>query len=102
MDTEKRKRKEVTRTVGLRVRVTPEEQKRIENRAILSGMGRSEFIRQSCLGAPIYEVLSKEDRQTLTGLSRNLNQLLAFAHQGYVHAVQVQDVLEQVRKILKK
>ncbi len=99
---EKKGRKAVTRTVGLRARVTKEEYSRIQDRAILAGMSVSEYIRQTALGAPIYEVLSKEERQTLTGLSRNLNQLLAFAHKGYVHARQVEEVLAAVKQVLKK
>ncbi len=98
---EKKKRKAITRNVGIRARVSQQEYDQILTQAQRSGLSLSEYIRQTSLGVELNPVLSKEDRKLLVGLHQKLNEYLAFMEKGYVHQEGIQLVLKQLEKLLK-
>lgn len=84
------------------IRVTEEEMAIIKAKADLSGLKVSEYLRRLGKGLEVSARLSQEERKTLVGIGRNLNQLTAYAHKGHLYHDQINLLIERIKEILIK
>ncbi|MCF2495617.1 plasmid mobilization protein [Dyadobacter chenhuakuii] len=94
------KRENKNRTIPLRV--TNHEYASIKSKATLAGLSVSEYLRKLGTGHPVQARFDKDEKRNLQGIGTNLNQLAAFANKGYFYQKSITEVLEELKRILKK
>jgi predicted DNA binding CopG/RHH family protein len=94
------KRENKDRTIPLRV--TQHEYASIKSKATLAGLSVSEYLRKLGTGHPVQARFDKDEKRNLQGIGTNLNQLAAFANKGYFYQKPITEVLEELKRILKK
>lgn len=94
------KRENKNRTIPLRV--TQHEYASIKSKAALAGLSVSEYLRKLGTGHPVQARFDKDEKRNLQGIGANLNQLAAFANKGYFYQKPITEVLEELKRILKK
>lgn len=83
------------------LRVNQQEYETIKAKATLTGLSVSQYLRKLGMNHPVKARFDDEEKRNLRGIGRNLNQLTAFAHKGYVDEKPLQEVLEKLKNILK-
>ena len=94
------KRENKNRTIPLRV--TEHEYASIKSKATLAGLSVSEYLRKLGTGHPVQARFDKDEKRNLQGIGTNLNQLAAFANKGFFYQKPITEVLEELKRILKK
>jgi predicted DNA binding CopG/RHH family protein len=88
------------RTIPLRV--TQQDYVKIKSKATLAGLSVSEYLRKLGTGHPVQARFDKDEKRNLQGIGTNLNQLAAFANKGFFYQKPITEVLEELKRILKK
>lgn len=83
------------------LRVNQQEYETIKAKATLAGLNVSRYLRKLGMNHPVKARFDEEEKRNLRGIGRNLNQLTAFAHKGYVYEKPLLEVLEKLKTILK-
>jgi len=94
------KRENKDRTIPLRV--THRDYATIKSKATLAGLSVSEYLRKLGTGHPVQARFDKDEKRNLQGIGTNLNQLAAFANKGFFYQKPITEVLEELKRILKK
>lgn len=84
------------------LRVTQRQLVMIKSKAKLAGLSVSEYLRKLGTGHPVQARFDKDEKRNLQGIGTNLNQLAAFANKGYFYQKPITEVLEELKRILKK
>lgn len=88
------------KTEILRFRVTPEERVKIERRALGSCRTISRYLRDCALGKEIVVVPGADSvAEELRRIGNNLNQIARAVNSGGVHAVDLSETAEGVRRV---
>lgn len=93
--------KNENKTVTLRFRTTPDEQRQIEAKAKLAGLSLSEYVRRVATGQAVQERLSAELRQVVSGVANNLNQLTRYAHLRQFDDQAIEQILRTLKQALQ-
>ena len=88
------------RTIPLRV--SQRDYATIKSKATLAGLSVSEYLRKLGTGHPVQARFDKDEKRNLQGIGTNLNQLAAFANKGFFYQKPITEVLEELKRILKK
>jgi len=94
------KRENKDRTIPLRV--TQQDYAAIKSKATLAGLTISEYLRKLGTGHPVQAKFDKDEKRNLQGIGTNLNQLAAYANKGFFYQKPITEVLEELKRILKK
>lgn len=92
----------INKIINLKVRVAPAEAEFIKMQATKAGLSLSEYLRKVSQKYEVKERLPQESRRALQGIGNNLNQLTAYAHKGELHVGKINEVLDQLKQVLKK
>jgi predicted DNA binding CopG/RHH family protein len=95
---EKRENKDKT----IPLRVTQRQYVTIKSKAKLAGLSVSEYLRKLGTGHLVQARFDKDEKRNLQGIGTNLNQLAAFANKGFFYQKPITEVLEELKRILKK
>ncbi|MDD7516356.1 plasmid mobilization protein [Ruminococcus flavefaciens] len=82
------------------IRCTEEEYERIHNKAQRNKLSLSDFVLKSALDKKIVVVdgLNEVSKQQ-KAIGRNLNQIAMLAHEGRLHSVRLDELIEQHRSV---
>jgi len=99
--------KKVKRDRHIRVRLTPTEHFRIEDKAIRAKLTISDWFRKAALKGKVTSKLSIEEMnclRMLSGMANNLNQLTKLAHSQGLLVVQrkCRELIGQIALVIKK
>jgi predicted DNA binding CopG/RHH family protein len=94
------KRENKDKTIPLRV--TQRQYVTIKAKAKLAGLSVSEYLRKLGTGHPVQARFDKDEKRNLQGIGTNLNQLAAFANKGFFYQKPITEVLEELKRILKR
>lgn len=84
------------------LRVTQRQYVMIKSKANLAGLSVSAYLRKLGTGHPVEARFDKDEKRNLQGIGTNLNQLAAFANKGFFYQKPITEVLEELKRILKK
>ena len=97
---------QTTRTKIFKVRLSFTEYAAIKKKAKAAGRNPSRFMREASLGIDIIpRQLTEEEKQNyrvMAGLANNLNQIAKAYNQGNRMHFELQEVLSEIRMIIKK
>lgn len=92
--------KKNNKTIILNVRVTPEERGAIQKKAYSSFRTVSAYMRDSALDKKIKVTTGADDvAAQLRALGNNVNQLAKLANSGYISAVDLSGVREELKEV---
>ncbi len=97
-----RQSKKANKVRTIPLRVTHQQYATIRSKAMLAGFSVSEYLRRLGIGHPVEARFDKHEKRNLVGLGRNLNQLSAYANNGFFYHKPIKEVLEQRKRILEK
>lgn len=91
------------KTASITCRISKQDKAVIEQKAELSHIPVSEYIRRAVLNDSIVVILDgKEIRHQLSKIGTNLNQLAILAHTGKITCVDLADMNRTLKKLLKQ
>lgn len=102
METVEQSQKKLNRTLRLDVRVNEEENSIILGKAQAAGLPLSEYVRRVAMGQRVSQALSSEERASLIGIGRNLNQAMKLSHARQQITDELAQLVDQLKAILSR
>lgn len=102
METVEPSQQKSNRTLRLDVRVNEEENSIILGKAQTAGLPLSEYVRRVAMGQVVSQALSSEERVSLIGIGRNLNQAMKLSHSRQAITDELVSLVDQLKAILSR